>query len=121
MAISPADPLQRACGNQLGEAAGQGAQHRGDRKDHQSDQEQLSPAVDVGELAVDRRHRRRGQQIGRDDPGEMAKAVQVGGDCRHRGDHHGLVDRGQEDAQQDAAEHPEDLPVCEARRRRIGR
>ena len=39
--------------------------------------------------------------------------MQVGGDGRDRRDHHRLVDRGQEDAQQDAGEHPQDLLVGE--------
>ena len=51
------------------------AQHRGDHEQHDRRQQQRAPAVDVGQLAVDRRRRRRGQQIGRDDPGQMAEAV----------------------------------------------
>ena len=43
------------------------------------DQHHGAPAVDVAELAVERRHRRRGQQIGGDHPGQVLEVVEVRG------------------------------------------
>jgi hypothetical protein len=63
--------------------------------------------MDVGELAVERRHRGRGEQIGRHHPGQMRDVVELAPDRRHRGRDDGLVERrqqhGEHDAEQDAA------------------
>ena len=74
-------------------------------------------AVDVGQLAVERRRHRRGEQIGGDHPGQVGEIVEVAPDGRQRRRHDGLVERAQEHRQQDAAEHLAHLRLGEHRTR----
>ncbi len=65
-------------------------------------QDDRAPAVDVGELAVERRHRGRGEEIGGDDPGQEVGAAERGADGRQRRGDDGGIERGEKHRQQDA-------------------
>jgi hypothetical protein len=78
-------------------------------------------AVDVGELAVERRDHGRSEQIRDDDPGEIVKIAEVAADRGQRARHDGLVHRRQEAAQHQAVEDPVDLRLGQRRRHRGGR
>ena len=76
-------------------------QHRADQEDADADQEDGSPAVQVGELAVERTADGGRQQVGRERPRVDVIALQVGDDARQRRAHDRLVERRQEDADHD--------------------
>ena len=61
-----------------------------------------APAVDVAELAVERRHRGGGEQVGGDDPGQVLDVAELAADGRQRGRDDGLVERRQEHRQHQA-------------------
>ena len=65
-----AQALHRAAGDQQRHRGRQRAHHRADEEDQQPADENRAAAVNVGKLAVKRRHGGAGQQIGRDDPGQ---------------------------------------------------
>ena len=74
-------------------------------------------AVDVGELAVERRDGGRGEQIGGDDPGEVLD-VRIGApDGGERGRHDRLVERREEHRQHQAEQDAADGGMIEARGR----
>ena len=77
--------------------------------------EQHGPApVDVGELAVERRDRGRGKQIGGDDPGEVLD-VRVGApDGRERGRDDRLVKRREKHREHQAENDAPDSRMVEA-------
>ncbi len=81
---------------------GERARGRADDEHRDREQEQLLAAVEVAELAVDRRGDRRGDQVGRRHPGLDREAVQVVGDGADRRTDDGLVERREEHAQQQA-------------------
>ena len=109
----PAHPLQRTGEDQLHQALRQAAQDRGKDEQHDGRQQQSAPAVDVRQFAIDRGGDGGGEQIGRHDPSQMPEAMQIGGNRGHCRDHHGLIDGSQEDAQQNAGNHPADLLMRE--------
>ena len=100
--------------------SGAAAAHDGAR-DEQADRRQHhgAAAVDVGQLAVERRDRGRGQQIGGDDPGQVLEIGEMPADGRQRGGDDGLVERGEERRQHQAEEDGAHLGVAD-RRRLIG-
>ena len=71
-----------------------------DRQQHHD-----ASAVDVGELAVERRHHRRRQQIGNDDPRQVLEITELTSDGRQRGDDDGLIERRQEHAHHQAVKN----------------
>ena len=75
-------------------------------------------AVDVAERAEHRRHRGRGQQIGRDDPGQVGDILELPADGRQRGRDDGLVERGQEHRQHQAHQDGADFAWRQRRRGR---
>jgi hypothetical protein len=93
-----AQALQRAEEDQLGHAAAQyrqgpelagetGQPRAGEEDGDAGQQHRLSP-VEVAQLAPDRHHHRRGEQIGRGRPGVEVQAGELGDDSRHgRADH----------------------------------
>jgi hypothetical protein len=90
---------------------GEGAEDRAEQEDHDGRGEERLAAVDVRELAVQRRHDRRGDEVGRDNPGLSGKVAEVVGDDAHgRGDDR-LVERGQEHPQHQAGHDGQDLRV----------
>ena len=86
---------------------------RDDEADHAGQQEWLPPE-EVAQLAGDRHHDRRGDQVGRNDPGVVIEAVQLGHDPRHRGPDDRLVERGQEECQHRPRDHPDGRPARQA-------
>ena len=118
-----AQPLQGACGDELRHVLRRGAQPRGDDEEGDGGLQQHAAAIEVAQLAVDRRRRGRGQQIGRDDPRQPLEPVELAGDRRQRGGDDALVERRQHHAEQDAAQDDEDLAMREGavRRARLGR
>jgi hypothetical protein len=109
-----AEALQRAEGDQLVHVLRHAAQGGADQEDQDGEDEDLFRPVEVGELAVDRGDRRRGEQVRGDHPGHLGRAVrlvQVVDDRQQRGGDDGLVQRGQQQGQHQAAEDDHDLPV----------
>ncbi len=68
-------------------------------------------AVEVGDLAPQRRDGGRGQQVGGDDPGQVVEAAEVADDAGQRGADDALVERGEEHAGHEADQHDHDLAV----------
>ena len=106
-----AEALDRAVERQLEHRLGQGAQHRADDEDRDRGREELLAAVDVGQLAVERRHDRRGDQVGRGGPRLLVETLEVVGDGADRRGHDGLVEGGEEHAHHQADEDRDDLSV----------
>ena len=94
------------------------AQHRADEEDDDRRLEDALAAVEVAELAVDRRRDRRGQQVAGDDPGELIEAAELGGDRRQRGGDDRPVERRQQDRQHERREDEQDLAARTRRRSR---
>ena len=105
-----AQPLQRAPEHQRGHARRQRADQRAGDEHADGDQHHDAPAVDVGQLAVERRHRGGGEQIGGDHPGQVAEIGKVPADGRQRGGDDGLVERAEEHRQHDAEHDGARLP-----------
>ena len=78
--------------------------------------------MDIGELAIERRHRRAGEQIGRHDPRQVIDIAEMPADGRQRGGDDGLVERAEEHRQHDAEHDGPDFGMRERRqfRRRLG-
>ena len=113
-----ARPLQRAAEHQGDHARRQRADQRAGDEDDDGDQHHHPPAVNVGQLAVERRHRGGGEQIGGDHPGQVAQIGKVPADGRQRGGDDGLVERAEEHRQHDAEHDGADFRMCE--RARLG-
>ena len=77
-----------------------------------------APAMDIGELAVERRHRRAGEQIGGHHPGQVVDIAEMPADGRQRGGDDGLVERAEEHRQHDAEHDGADFRMRE--RARLG-
>ena len=98
-----AEALDAAEQDELPHLLGQAAQQPSrSRKMPTPMQEDRPAAEEVGQLAVDRPADRRGQQVRGERPDVDVVALQIGDDHRQGGAHDGLVEGGQEDAQQDA-------------------
>ncbi len=78
-----------------------GAGNRPDDEDRDADQEDGAPAVDVGELAEQRRHRGGAQQVGGDDPGQALDVAEMDADGRQRRRDDRLLERAQEHGEHD--------------------
>ena len=113
----PPMPLQCAAGDERRHVGRHRAQHRA--RDEQADRREHhdAAAVDVGELAVERRHHGRGQQIGDDDPGQVLEVAEVAADGRQGGGDDGLIERGQEHAQHQAVEDIAHVRLAQRRMR----
>jgi hypothetical protein len=72
--------------------------------------------VNVGELAVERRYRRAGQQIRGDHPRQLLEVAEMPPDGRQRGRDDGLVQRAQEHRQHDADDNRANFRMGERRR-----
>ena len=101
-----AEPLQRARADQRQHGRRQRAGDRAQRENADGDEQHGAPPVDVGELAVERRHRGAAQQVGGHHPGHVVDVAEARRDGRQRGRDHDLVERrqhhGEEDADHDA-------------------
>ena len=106
-----ADALERPERRELVHRRRERAQHRADDEDRDGEHEQLLAAVEVAELAVDRRGDGRGDQVRRGHPGLDGEAVEVVGDGADRRADDGLVEGGQEHPEQQPGQDREDLGV----------
>ncbi len=93
-------PLERSEGDQLGHRVAEAGQCRPDHEDDDRRLEEGLPPVLVAELAPQRRRHGRGQEVGGHHPRQVGPPVQVAHDGRQRGRHDGLVERGQQHAEQ---------------------
>ena len=82
---------------------------RADQEDHEADLEHDLAPVLVAELAVQRRHDRLGEQVGRDDPGEVVEAAEVADDRRQRRRDDRAVERGEQHHEHEAREDDVDV------------
>ncbi len=82
-------------------------------EDGDRDEEERLAAVEVGQLAVERRRDRRRDQVGGGHPGLHRKAVQVVADRSDRGRDDVLVEGGEEHAEHQAGQDHQDLLVRE--------
>ena len=111
-----AEPLQAAREDQHRHVRRHRAQHRARDEQAERSDDHGAAAIDVAERAEHRRHRGRGQQIGRDHPGEIGDVVELAADGRQRGRDDGLVERGQEHRQHQAHQDGADLVLASAAR-----
>ena len=118
---APACPLHRAAEHQHGHAGGERADQRAGDENADGDQHQRAPAVNVGQLAVKRRHRGGGEQIGGDHPGEFAEVGKMPANGRQSGGDDGLVERAQKHRQHDAEHDGAHFRVRERARLNFGR
>ena len=79
-----AEPLQGAGNGERRHARRERAGDRAQDEDADADEQHDPAAVDVRELAVERRHRRRRDEIGRDDPGRIGEVAELEADRRQR-------------------------------------
>ena len=92
-----AQPLHRAGANELQHAVSRARKRRPDEEDDNRELEQQLAPKKVAELAVELGHRRRrGQQVRRDNPGQVLQPAQLADDCRQRGGDDRLVQGGQQ-------------------------
>ena len=113
-----ADALDCAEKDELQQRVGEPGQHRSDQEDDDRGLEEHLAAVQVAELAPQRRGGRRSQQVGRDHPRQMRQPVQIAGDGRQRRRDDRLVEPGQQHPQQQPADDDHDSAVCQ---RNVGR
>ena len=113
-----AEPLDRAKGDQLGHAVRQAAQARADQEHDERDLQHDLPAVEIAELARDRRRDGRGEQICRDDPRELVDAAQVPDDRRQRRRDDRRVERREQHHEHQRSEDRSD-PLARARARSV--
>ena len=114
-----AQSLDGAERNQLDHRVRQAGQRRTDQEDHDRRLEEHLPAIHVAELAPQRRRHRGGEQVGRDDPGQMRQPVKIACDGRQRRRDDRLVERGQQHSEQQCTDDHQHPPLA-YRRRPIG-
>ena len=105
-----AEPLERAEADELGHVLGGAAQRGTGEEDDDRGLEQLLAAVLVAQFAPQGCGGGRGQQIGGDHPGQVLQAAEVADDGGQRGRHDGLVQRRQQQPEQQGADRDEDVP-----------
>jgi hypothetical protein len=102
--------LQRPERDQLGHVLRDPAEHGADQEDDDRDLKRRLASVEVAELPVERTGDRRGEQVGRHDPGEVLQAAEVAHDRRQRRRDDRLVEgREQDDQHQRAEDQPDAL------------
>ncbi len=105
------EALDRAEGDQLGHPVGEAAEDRSDQEEDEGGLEDDLAAVEVAELAVERRDDRDRQQVCRDDPGDVLEAAEVPDDRRQRGRDDRLIQRRQQHDQHQRPDHETHLPL----------
>ena len=93
---APAEALQGPERDQLGHVLAEAAQCRSDQEECDGGLQHDLAAVEIAELAVERTRDRRGQQVRRDDPGEMLDPAEIADDRRQRRRDDRLVERREE-------------------------
>ncbi|HEX3270406.1 MAG TPA: hypothetical protein VHR15_07135 [Ktedonobacterales bacterium] len=82
-----------------------------EQEDHDAaHQEPFAPEL-IGELANDRNHRRRGQQVRDAGPGVTVEAMQVSGDGGQRGIDDSAIQRGEKQREHEACQHAAERPA----------
>ena len=109
-----AETLEAAREYERGHARRQRRGNGADDEQADGDQHHHAPAVHVGKLAVERHHRRAGDEIGGHHPGQIAEVAEVLADGGQRGGDDGLVERAEEHRQHDADDDRQDFLVAEA-------
>ena len=104
-----ADALHRAPRDEPRHGARGGTHEGRDDEDRRADLEDELAAEQVTELAGEHDRDGVGDQVGGDDPGDVASAAEVADDGRQRRGHDRLVERGQQHAEHDRAEDQVDL------------
>ena len=110
-----AEALDRPERDQLRHPLRQPAQRRADQEQHERALEHDLAAVEVAELAVQRRHRRHREQVRRDHPRQVLEPTELAHDRRQRRRHDRLVERREQHHQHQPADHDED-PAAVGRR-----
>ena len=101
---SGAESLERAKGDQLSHVLGDTAEGGTDEEDHDRRLQDDLASVEVTELPVHRAGHGRGQEVRRHDPRQVLDAAQLADDRRQRRRHDRLVERRQEEHEQERAE-----------------
>ncbi len=109
-----ADALDGAEADELDHVLRKTGEHRPGDEDHDRSLEQELAPVEVAQLPVERGRHRRGEQVGRDHPGKLVQSPEIAHDGRQRGRNDGLIERGEEHAQHQGAEHRVDLALRHA-------
>ena len=99
-----AQPLDRAARDQHLHRLRQSGQRRPGEKDEYPDLYHQLSAVEIAQLARHRRADGRGQKVGRDDPGHVVHAAEVGHHDRDRRRDDGLTQRGKEQRHRDCGQ-----------------
>ncbi len=110
-----AQTMQRAAEDQHPHVGRQRADQRAGHVGEDRDAQREPPAADVGDLAVERDHRRRGEHVGGDQPGQALNVAEVAADDRQRGGQNGLVERAEERRQQDAEDDEQRFTMSKGR------
>ena len=110
---SGAESLDAPEDDQLGHVLAQARQRRADQEDRDADHQHRLAAVQVGQLAVERHRDRGGEQVDRDRPGQQRLAAEVRDDRGQRDRDDRLVQRAQEQAEQDGEQDLHLRPVGE--------
>ena len=108
-----AEALDRPGADQLPHLLGEAGQQRADQEDDDREHVDRPAAVDVADLPVERGRGGRGEQVGGHDPRDVGDAAEVADDGRQRGGDDGLVERGEQRARHEPAQHDHDLAVGE--------
>ena len=87
--------------------------HRADEEQRDADHQHRPPAVEVGQLAVERDRDRARQEVDRDDPGVQVVATEIGDDCWQRGPDDRLIEGDEEQSKKDRPEDLELLPLAQ--------
>src|SRR5208282_3780410 len=95
----------------------QSAEDRCEDEEGDCNLEQPPASVDIAQLAVDRRERRRREQISDDDPREVLEAFEIDRHHRQCGDDDRGVECTEQDRKQDTAECPCDMALTDYHRR----
>ena len=115
-----ADALQRARRDQRRHVGRERAGDRADQEDDDGEKHHAPPAVDVGQLAEQRRHRGVGEQIRGHHPGQVLDVAERAPDGRQRRRHDGLLERREEHGEQDADHDGADRGMVERGCGRVG-
>ena len=94
-----AQPLHEPERDQRRHAPGEPAQHRPEHEQPDAEKHDRLPAALVRELAVDRHRHGLGEQVDREQPGELGESAEVRDHGRYGGGQDRRVDRDQSDAQ----------------------
>ena len=124
---APADPLDRSEGDQLGQVLTQPAQDRTGEEDQDRGLEDVAAAVEIGDLAPERRRRGGRQEVAGHHPGKLVEPTQLADDAGQGSADDALVERGEHHSRHQPEEHDDDLLVTEVlgfvlsrRRSRLG-